>query len=114
MSTVAEAAQRAEALRRAEQVRLARAAFKRRLARGASASESRRLAADLVTEVPDVLATMRVAQLVGACYSVGPVMVARYVEAAGLRGNEELGGLTVRQRALLAGALRLRPVRIAA
>ncbi len=101
-------AQRAEALELANLVRLARACWRRRLATRPDAIASRDLAAEILEDVPEVLAGMDLGDLLGACKGVGPRGVERLARAASVRPSKTLRALTPRQRAMLIGALRLR------
>lgn len=90
----------------ANRVRAARTTAKRELA-PLPVRDSRVRCAELVTANPPGLRSMPVAELVRACPKTGPQATRAYLEAAGIGELATVGGLTVRQRLMLAGALRL-------
>lgn len=94
-------------LAEANRIRLGRAALLRRMW-DRSPSESASFAAELVEDPPDVLCTMTALALVEKVRRVGPQAAERLLRAAGVPPAARLDGLTARQRAALAGALRFR------
>lgn len=89
-------AQRTEALARANEIRTVRAQLKRDIkARRALVSEL------LEAKVHPDLRTMKAADLLAAMPFVGPERAAEMLKAAGAASSKTLGGMTVRQRAVL-------------
>ena len=93
------APQHMQALARANEVRLARAALKRQVAAGA------RDARDIVLEVPWEAESMSVSELLSAQRRWGRQRSRKLIVAAGLTETKRLGTMTERQRGILARAL---------
>lgn len=87
--------QRLEALRRANEVRTARAAVKEQL-------RMRQLAfADLLNDPPACVRTARVLQMLLAVPGMGDAKATRVLRAHGISANKTVGGLSLRQRRAL-------------
>jgi hypothetical protein len=91
--------QHMQALARANEVRLARAALKRQVAAGTM--EAR----DIVLEVPWEAESMSVSELLSAQRRWGRQRSRKLIVAAGLTETKRLGTMTERQRGILARAL---------
>jgi hypothetical protein len=91
--------QHMQALARANEVRLARAALKRQVAAGT------RVARDIVLEVPWEAESMSVSELLSAQRRWGRQRSRKLIVAAGLTETKRLGTMTERQRGILARAL---------
>jgi hypothetical protein len=96
------APQHLEALARANEVRLARAALKRAIARGEVD------VADVVCDVPDEAATMTVYDLLASQRRWGDTRCRRLLRTIPISETKVVGTLTDRQRGALAEALRAR------
>lgn len=101
------------ALQGANEIRLARAEQKRRLAMARDTHAARAIAAGLVADTPRELVTLTVSDLLLSCRRLGERGASRILVLAGLHGGERLGDgtprygtLTPRQRSVLAAALR--------
>src|SRR5947209_8293698 len=88
----------------AQRVRLGRAALMRQLA-GLSFAESVGMAAEIVEDPPDLLASMMVGRLLERVTRVGPGTADRLMAAARVSPVAELGGLPPTKRAALAAVL---------
>lgn len=93
------APQHLEALARANEVRLARAALKRAVARGEVA------VADVVCDVPDEAATMTVHDLLASQRRWGDTRCRRLLRTIPISETKAVGTLTQRQRDALVDAL---------
>ena len=94
------ASQQLQALERANQVRLARAELKRRVA-------SREIsAAAVIEECPWEAASMKISELLMSQRRWGTARCRRLLMSIGVPENKELGTLTERQRRVLAAVLR--------
>jgi hypothetical protein len=102
-----DAPQYMQALERANRVRLARAAFKRRLAGQPDRSSSCLLCADAVVNPPDVLASMTVIELLLACRRIGMVATRKILAGSHVHEMRKLEALTHAERQRLATALRM-------
>jgi hypothetical protein len=91
--------QRLAALRQANEIRARRAQLKRDLKAG------RAQLADLLLEPPDWLHTAKVAELMLATPHYGPVKVNTVLRRSAISPTRAIGGLSPRQRALLAHAI---------
>jgi hypothetical protein len=91
--------QHMQALARANEVRLARAALKREVAAGA------RNAIDVVLDSPWEAESMTVSELLSSQRRWGRARSRKLIMSVGLTETKRLGTLTERQRRLLAGAL---------
>jgi hypothetical protein len=96
------APQHMRALARANEIRLARAALKRRIA------AENLSAAEVVMECPQEADSMTIAELLSAQRRWGRARSRRLLNLLDLKENKSLGSLTERQRRLLAHALRKR------
>lgn len=94
-----------QALAEANRVRLARAAFKRRLAAQPDRASSARLCVELLGDTPDVLHGMTIVELLTACRRVGTMQGLKVLEVARVPERREIGRLTPAQRQRLIGAL---------
>lgn len=84
--------QRRDALRRANDVRVKRAALKRDM-------KARRVSArDLLREPPEFVETMKVFDLLLAVPKAGRVKVTKALRACGVSPSKTVGGLSERQR----------------
>lgn len=92
--------QRLDALRHANDVRVARAQLKRQLALG-----ERRLD-ELLGEVPEFARSAKVFDLVRAAPKLGPVRARQLLVHCGISETKTVGGLSERQRAALIALLR--------
>lgn len=91
--------QHMDALRRANEVRLARADLKRRLKRG------KLDAADLLLDPPDYIDAMRIADLLAAQPRWGTIRVRRFCQRVPVSETRPIGDLTYRQRRVIAEAV---------
>ena len=91
--------QRTQALERANQVRRARAALKRRIARGQVA------AAEVILICPAEAARMPISELLGSQHGWGDVRCRALLNRVPLREDKPVGSLTERQRLSLASLL---------
>ena len=104
-ATIAPAPQHLQALQRANEVRLARADLKRRIAQGqASASE-------IVLSCPPELEGMSVSDLLMSQRRWGRTRCRKFLAAIPLAENKSIGSMTERQRRALAMALPNCPAR---
>jgi hypothetical protein len=94
-----ETPQHMRALARANQVRLARAALKRRIASGTTG------AAEVVLTCPPEAESMTIAELLASQRRWGRARSRKLLNLVDLKENKQLISLTERQRRLLAGAL---------
>lgn len=92
--------QRLVALRRANEVRLARAQLKKQLAAG-----SRRIE-DILVEAPELVRGARVYDLLLAVPKLGRARVSRLLRHCEISETRTLGGLSERQRSELIASLR--------
>jgi hypothetical protein len=92
--------QRMRALERANEIRLARAAIKRRITTGEVS------AADVILECPDAAASWPVGELLMSQRRWGTTRCRRFLTRAHIVETKPIGSLTERQRRLLAGSLR--------
>ena len=104
-ATVEVPPQHMKALKKAQQVRLARAELKAEL-RGLPYLESRALAAEVIRRPPNFAVSWEVRELLCSVRRGGPHEIERYVRPAGIRDRRTLAQLTERQREVLADALR--------
>jgi hypothetical protein len=88
-----------QALARANEVRLARAALKRQVAAG------ERSAMEVVIECPWEAESMSISELLCSQRRWGRARSRKLIVAAGLTETKRLGSLTERQRRILAGEL---------
>jgi hypothetical protein len=93
------------ALAKANHVRLARAAIKRRLTAQPNKGASLRLCADLLTDPPEVIREMQVAELLRSCRRVGGIETVKLLDAVAVPENRLVGALTRDRRYRLVGAL---------
>jgi hypothetical protein len=94
--------QHLQALARANQVRLARAALKRSIACGD------RSVAAVIAEAPWESETMSISELLAAQHRWGRTRSRKFLSSLGLTENKRLATLTPRQRDLVATALQAR------
>jgi hypothetical protein len=92
--------QRLRALERANEIRLARAAIKRRIALGEV------LAADVILECPDAAGSWPVGELLMSQRRWGATRCRRFLIRNHIVETKPIGSLTERQRLVLAGSLR--------
>lgn len=92
------------ALARGNEIRVKRAAIKRELKAGSPV-------VPLLLDPPDFMGTMKVADLLVAMPSWGPVKVKKTLRTGGLSRSKTVGGMTERQRLELVGLLGPRRVR---
>jgi hypothetical protein len=95
--------QHLQALARANQVRLARAALKRAIAGGEVS------VAEVVVKAPWESRTMSISELLASQHRWGRTRSRKFLSALGLGENKRVKTLTDRQRGLVATALRARP-----
>lgn len=95
--------QHLQALAKANQVRLARAALKRAIAGGEVS------VAEVVVEAPWESKTMSISELLASQHRWGRTRSRKFLSALGLGENKRLKTLTKRQRGLVARALEARP-----
>jgi hypothetical protein len=95
--------QHLQALARANQVRLARAALKRAIAGGEVS------VAEVVVEAPWESRTMSISELLASQHRWGRTRSRKFLSALGLGENKRVKTLTDRQRGLVATALQARP-----
>jgi hypothetical protein len=98
-ATVSPAPQRLRALERANTVRLARAELKRRIAEGEAA------AADIILDPPDEALTWAIGELLMSQRRWGSTRCRKFLARHHVSETKMLGGLTERQRRLLADEL---------
>jgi len=91
--------QRLRALERANEIRLARAAIKRRIADGEVS------AADVILECPDAADTWPVGELLMSQRRWGAMRCRKFLARNQITETKPIGSLTDRQRLLLAGSL---------
>jgi hypothetical protein len=96
--------QRRAALRKANDIRVARAALKRKLNHTRRPDALREVAAHIL-QPDDTLLTMKVADLLMACPSVGAYRVHQVLTRGRISPNKTIGGLADAQRKWLAFAL---------
>jgi hypothetical protein len=92
--------QRLRALERANEIRLARAAIKRRIALGEVS------AADVILECPEAADTWPVGELLMSQRRWGAMRCRKFLARNQIMETKPIGSLTDRQRQLLAGSLR--------
>jgi hypothetical protein len=92
--------QRLRALERANEIRLARAAIKRRIALGEVS------AADVILQCPDAAASWAVGELLMSQRRWGTTRCRKFLSRNQIVETKAIGTLTDRQRHLLAGSLR--------
>ena len=91
--------QRLRALERANEIRLARAAIKRRIAMGEVS------AAEVILECPDAAASWPVSELLMSQRRWGTTRCRRFLTRNHITETKPVGALTDRQRRVLAGSL---------
>lgn len=91
--------QRLRALERANQIRLARAAIKRRIALGEVS------AADIILECPEAVSSWPVGDLLMSQRRWGSTRCQKFLRHNGITETKPVGTLTERQRQLLASSL---------
>ncbi|MFN2612759.1 MAG: hypothetical protein ABR536_05265 [Solirubrobacterales bacterium] len=96
--------QHLQALARANQVRLARAALKRAIAGGAVS------VAEVIVNAPWESQTMSISELLSSQHRWGRTRSRKFLSSLGLSENKRLDTLTQRQRELVATALQAREV----
>lgn len=96
--------QHLQALARANQVRLARAALKRAIA------SAERSVTEVVVEAPWESETMTISELLSSQHRWGRTRSRKFLASLGLTENKKLNTLTQRQRQLVARALQEREV----
>jgi hypothetical protein len=89
--------QRMNALQRANQIRFARAQFKRRV-RSAEREDAIAAVGDIVAEPPDWALAWRLREVLLAIPNLGTVKVGRFMLFAKISDRKTLGGLSDRQR----------------
>lgn len=100
MTEQVEQPQHMRALERANEIRLARAALKRKVAAGKAS------AADVVEEVPPETESMTIAELLTSQKRWGRIRGRKFLAPLAIGENKRLGSLTDRQRSMLADELR--------
>lgn len=98
-------AQRTAALARANEIRVARAEERRRL-KSLPYRESRRQAAELIVDPPELWRSATVGYVPAMPARTGPETVRLWLRQAGLPVTKRLGEMTDRQRRILAGVIR--------
>jgi hypothetical protein len=94
--------QHLQALARANQVRLARAALKRQIACGQCS------VAEVIVDAPWESETMTISELLSSQHRWGRTRSRKFLSSLGLTENKKLNTLTDRQRQLVAAALHAR------
>jgi hypothetical protein len=94
--------QHLQALARANQVRLARAALKRQIAGGVCS------VAEVIVDAPWESETMTISELLSSQHRWGRTRSRKFLSSLGLTENKKLNTLTDRQRQLVAAALHAR------
>lgn len=97
--------QRMTALEKANSIRIPRAEWKRSL-QGLSMADAREVVANVLSDPPEMLLSMRVEELLLAIPRMGTKKTDRLLHSAGASWRKRVSGLTERQRKALAGALR--------
>ena len=100
---IAPAPQHLQALERANEVRLARAELKRRIARGDVT------AAEVILDAPHEVSSMTIGDLLTSQRRWGTTRSRRVLSAVPLAENKAIGSMTERQRNALASLLREHP-----
>ncbi|MEA2233193.1 MAG: hypothetical protein QOD83_3009 [Solirubrobacteraceae bacterium] len=95
-ATIVPAPQHMQALRRANEVRLARAELKRKVAEGAIP------VSDVVLTCPWEAASMTVAELLGSQRRWGTTRSSKFLAGIGVPETKTVGSMTARQRDVLA------------
>lgn len=96
-ATIAPAAQHMQALERANQVRLARAALKR------SVTDGRTTVGAVILACPWEAASMTIVELLLSQRRWGSTRCSRFLAELGITETKTVGAMTERQRSLLAG-----------
>jgi hypothetical protein len=97
--------QRRDALALANRIRMGRAALKREM-RALPRAQSCRMAADLVAEMPEIVASMLALELLRPVKGIGSDTAPRILKKCGIGLSRTLESLTTRQRQALESALR--------
>lgn len=108
MTSAVEVPQHLTALKRANAIRLKRAALKRHVAEPSDCGESRERAARIVLDCPSEVVQMAVFDLLCATRRGGRSYALRVLRAARLSEAATIGALVPRQRQMLAAALQAR------
>jgi hypothetical protein len=95
-AAIAPAPQHMQALQRANKVRLARAALKRKVAEGAIP------VSDVILTCPWEAASMTIAELLGSQRRWGTTRCSKFLAEIGLPETKTVGSMTTRQRSVLA------------
>jgi hypothetical protein len=95
-AAMAPAPQHMQALQRANKVRLARAALKRKVAEGAIP------VSDVILTCPWEAASMTIAELLGSQRRWGTTRCSKFLAEIGLPETKTIGSMTTRQRSVLA------------
>lgn len=98
-ATTAPAPQHMQALQRANEVRLARAELKRKVAEGAMP------VSDVILTCPWEAASMTIAELLVSQRRWGTTRCSKFLEETGLSETKTVGSMTARQRELLAAMI---------
>jgi hypothetical protein len=97
--------QRMQALAKGNHIRITRARTKREIREKPSKTASRNAAAQLLTEPPSHMRTMKILDLLVSVKSIGRVKANRILVRARVSPSKTLGGMTSRQRDELATVL---------
>jgi hypothetical protein len=95
-AAIAPAPQHMQALQRANKVRLARAALKRKVAEGVIP------VSDVILTCPWEAASMTIAELLGSQRRWGTTRCSKFLAEIGLPETKTVGSMTARQRSVLA------------
>jgi hypothetical protein len=98
-AAIAPAPQHMQALQRANKVRLARAALKRKVAEGAIP------VSDVILTCPWEAASMTIAELLGSQRRWGTTRCSKFLAEIGLPETKTIGSMTTRQRSVLAAMI---------
>ena len=93
------------ALELANRTKLARTAFKRRLADQPDCKSATRMCSELIAEPPEVLGSMQIGKLLRACRRIGTYRADKTLLAARVAEHRPLRALTPAERQRLIGAL---------
>lgn len=97
--------QRMAALAKGNEIRLARAAERRRL-KAMPREESRREVAALIAEPTEMWFTASLDYVLRMAARTGPAQISKWLRSTGLSPTKTLGSMTERQRRVLAGVVR--------
>lgn len=95
-----------EALERANDIRTKRANFKKQMKAATTKDKSKGKAVEAILEPPPFMESMKVFDLLMSTRGFGRVKTNKYLQRLTISPSKTLGGLSQRQRTVLAGAVR--------